>query len=333
MWDKPNSNQKTKDTSWHTKLFKEELIRIFMQEYTIEKTAGGVEITRWTFKEYPIHATKITEGFCRAEPNNPRGLRTTSWYDKNVLRPMIDREEISDGSTSRFDDRKMRYDGSTIEAMSEGGENILEVRLGHSHFLEYKEKRTRALEETQRLTQLGTRYLHDQYAFFPRNPGVTSIIKTIDKKIIVGQRKVQTDPQYDGLLQGAAGHLNFHQNPLELSLYKEAVRELVEETGLSKKQIIRGCEFLGLFSDPSVGGDDLDFTYLFKTNLPSDYFTSGTWQTLVAEKQREHSKFFAIPNYDSLQKIVNEGLLEGRKFDIVFSTRGPLAALTPNDFE
>ena len=178
---------------------------------------------------------------------------------------------------------------------------------------------------------MGIERFNDPYAFFPRNPGVTGIIKTNDKRIIIGQRNVQPD-KYDGLLQGAAGHLEFRQDPKDIILRDDLYRELNEETGVSKNQVTN-LEFLGLFSDPSVGGDDLDFCYLVDVDLPSNYFSEGGWKEIVPEKQREHSQFFAIHNYNDLKELLNSGKFENREFDIVFSTCGPLEQLVYKDFK
>ncbi|MEK6872936.1 MAG: hypothetical protein AABW90_02910, partial [Nanoarchaeota archaeon] len=203
------------------------------------------------------------------------------------------------------------------------------VKFGHSHFLEYREKRKRTKEETENLTKLGINHFNDPYAFFPRNPGVTGIVLTSDKKIVVGQRNVELD-RYEGLLQGAAGHLTYKKNPKDVNLDKDMLMELEEEMGVSEN-FIKNKEFIGLFSDPSVAGDDLDFCYLISTDLPSEYFTKESWKEKV--KKPEHSKFFALPDYYSLQELINTGNFQGKNYDIVFSTRGALSQVISEDFK
>jgi len=274
---------------------------------------------------YPI----IEIGLCRADQNNPTEDRTIEWYDENVLKPLIESGEISDGSKGGFDDRKMRYDsGWGFIGNSIDSQDRIIIKLGHSHFLEYREKRNRTKEEAERLTQLGLKHFNDPYAFFGRNPGVTGIILTSDKKLIVGQRKVEID-EYEDLLQGVAGHLDYKRNPSDIKLEEEMSREAKEEAGVTRTDV-RDLEFLGLFSDPRVAGDDLDFCYLIKTDVHSDYFTKGFWKEKV--KKPEHNEFYAINNFDELEKLVNDGNFQDKNFDIVFSTRGALSAIKEKDF-
>ena len=300
-----------------------------MQEYTIEKTSnfGGLEISRSGLRYSGLIA--CNDGLCRANSQNPKENRTIEWYDKNVLNTMIENGKINDGSKGGFDDRKLRYDKAEYVNSKSGSTPRLNVHFGHSNFLEYREKLGRTKKETEGLTNMGIEHFNDPYAFFPRNPGVTAIIKTNDKKIIIGQRNVQPD-KFEGLLQGAAGHLNFEKNCNNISIINNMYREVEEETGVANNSI-KYSQFLGLFSDPSVGGDDLDFCYLVDVELPSNYFTQESWKDKV--EKPEHSKFFAIKDYDSLEKLVNIGKLEEEKLDIIFSTRGALEQLNYNDFK
>ncbi len=314
-----------------------------MQDYTIETIVNGEfpdeypkkKISLVRGKDFNItpgggYAPFSKIGLCRADPNNPTGDRTIEWYDENVLKPLIESGKISDGTKSKFDDRKMRYDGGIgyIGNTINPHDNII-VKFGHSHFLEYREKRKRTQEEAEVLTQLGINHFKDPYAFFPRNPGVTGIVLTSDKNIIVGQRNVELD-RYEGLLQGAAGHLTYKKNPEDVNLDKDMLMELKEELGITE-DLIKNKEFIGLFSDPSVAGDDLDFCYLISTHLPSEYFVKEAWKEKV--KKPEHSKFFALTDYNSLQELVNTGNFQGKNYDIIFSTRGALSQIDPKDFK
>ena len=296
-----------------------------MQNYTIEKTVYEKEISRDNCKGFKI---LTTTGLCKANKDDPDFPRDIKWYDENVLRPMIIEGKIYDGSKGEYDDRKMRYDG--VDVLKGRLENILFVRLGHSHFLEYLEKKKRTKEETEKLVQMGIQFFKDKYAFFGRNPGVTGIVLTSDKKLVVGERQVGDKDRYEGLLQGVAGHLTYKADPKEINLEEEMLKETLEEVDIPKSKV-SGLEFLGLFSDPSVAGDDLDFCYLIKTNLHSDYFKSEKWKENV--KVPEHKEFLLIDDYNNLDNLVRTGNFNGKNWDIIFSTRGALASLKEEDFK
>jgi predicted NUDIX family phosphoesterase len=91
-----------------------------------------------------------------------------------------------------------------------------------------------------------------------------------------------------GYLQGVAGFLTYKEDPRDSNLLIEMHKELVEETGVKEEQVIN-LELLGLFSDPSVNGDDLDFGLLIHTNVPADYFSRGHWKNHVQKKEKDHN--------------------------------------------
>lgn len=299
-----------------------------MQDYTIEKSIDGSEISRDNCRKLGFI---INVGLCRANPYSPLENRTINFYYKHTLKPLIERGIISDGSNSPFDDRKMRYHKADFRSgLSTISELGLSIYLGHSNFLEYLEKKERGKKTTETLTKMGKVFYSDPYAFFPRNPGVTGIFLTFDKKLIVGERQVGEKDRYEGLLQGVAGHLTYKSDSKEVNLEEEMLRETIEEVGIPKSKVNR-LEFLGLYSDPSVARDDLDFCYLINTNIHSDYFKSGKWKENV--KVPEHKKFLLINNYNKLNNLVRTGNLDGKNWDIIFSTRGALASLKEKDFD
>lgn len=306
-----------------------------MQDYTTEK---AIDSTLSDRKETDISRDNckgivgiiVKGGLCRANKDDPYQPRDIEWYDDNVLNKMIRDGKISDGTTGKFDDRKMRYSGAEF-ALSPKIDHVsqLFIYLGHSHFLDYIEKKKRTKEESERLVQMGNEYFKDLYAFFGRNPGVTGIIKTSDKRFVVGERQVGEKDKYEGLLQGVAGHLTYKDNPEDINLKEEMLRETLEEVGIQSK--ISGLEFLGLFSDPSVAGDDLDFCYLVNSEVHSDFFKSGKWKENV--KDAEHKELLLIDSYKNLDNLIRTGNLDGKNWDIVFSTRGALSTIEPEDFK
>lgn len=288
-------------------------------KYSIEKSLEGIEISRKNCSS--LKGISIVPGLCRANKKNPLNKRDIIWYDANVLAPMIKEGKINDGSNANYDDRKMRYDSSFFS------ESKLSIKLGHINFLDVIEKKKRTKEEAQELTRLGKEFFNDPYAFFGRNLGVTGIILTSDRKIIIGERQVQKDID-EGLLQGIAGNVDYQENPSVISLEKEMVREINEEAGISPREVAN-LKILGLFSDPNMNGDDLDFCYLVKINIPQLYFLSEAWKNKV--KEREHKKFISIKDYLSLQRMIKEEKIR-EKPSIIFSTLGALESIIQEDF-
>lgn len=303
-----------------------------MQNYTIEKSIEGYDLSRGNVQGLEL---SIVPGWFRADKNNIllyRHFREShneeealQWYGENVLNQMIKEGKISDGSSpGSFDDRKMRYDGALLDVVN----RELRIRLGHSHFKDYIEKKKRSKEETQNLVNLGIEHFKDPYTFFGRNPGVTGVIMTSDRKLIVGERKVEKDI-YEGLLQGAAGHLTYKKNPSDVNLEEEMLKEIAEEMGISKRDV-KKMDFLGVFSFTDVAGDDLDFCYLVETRVPSDYFKGERWKENV--KKPEHKEFLIIQDYRTLRELLGGKEYSEKRRDIIFSTRGALEEIKGKDF-
>lgn len=292
-----------------------------LQKYWVEKTDNDREIVRGVFD-----SISFVDGLCRAHPTSPLTRRDLRGYDSEVLAALIqvgaENGGIGDGSKG-YDDRKMRYDGA-----SEEGDNLV-VRLGHSHFREYLESRHRPKEEGDRLELLGEEIYGDRFAFFPRNPGVTGLVRTNDGKIIVGYRTSEGDPVFDGLVQGAAAHLNYADSPAETDVSARMKETYKAEFGIDAPHI-QNMEFLGLFSFADQHGDDLDFGWLADVDLNSGYFTGDSWRS-HADKPH-HERLIAIPHYEALEDLNNEGRIDNVQGDVVFSTRGPLEQLTRDDF-
>lgn len=296
-------------------------------EYTVETATNGNPVNRVNFSGRKVN---IIKGLCRADPDNPYSDRSIGWYGKNVLKPGIEEGRISDGSKGPFDDRKMRLHGvefaerpnpiAPTHPISE-----VDILLGHSYYGEPGF----TPESGDKLTRLGEEHLNDPYAFFPRVPGVTGLIKA-GRKIFIGDR--MENKAMAGHLQGAAGFLTYQQNLSEVSLEGEMYKELLEETGIRQDQVT-GLEFLALVSDPNVNGDDLDFTYLITTDLDPAYLSNGEWKNNVQKKERDHNDFHAIEDFESLQRLIKTGELNGKQWSVVFSTQGPLEQLTEKDFE
>ncbi len=63
-------------------------------KYNIEKSLEGIEISRGNCSS--LKGISIVPGLCRADKKNPLEKRDITWYDANVLAPMIKEGKIND---------------------------------------------------------------------------------------------------------------------------------------------------------------------------------------------------------------------------------------------
>jgi len=289
-----------------------------MKEYAIELDTNGREISRDNTIGKNMY---FIEGLCKGDLNNPSSLehRTIKWYDENVLSKIYD-------PNAKFDDRKLRIDSATFI-----GDGIL-FRMGHSHFKEYKEPIDDP-SKAEEWVKMGNVYFNDPCAFLPRAPGATGVVLTSDKHLIIGQREVGDGSMYEGCLQVTGGHIDFRENLYNLNVEGDVTREAGEMR--VKPENIESLVFLGLFSNTKIGGSDVDFSYLIKTDIHSEFYTSGEWREVDDNEELEHSKnILDIPNYDSLQELLITNEFEGKETkDFIFSTRGILENIREGDLK
>lgn len=261
---------------------------------------------------------RFFEGMCAADKTNPEnspGMRTIGEYMNTVILPGIEQGKISDGIKSKWDDRKLRFDSATISR------GVLEVRLGVSYFGAIKEDLNRNPEENLQLQRIGKQRFNNRYAFFERGPGVTVIPITKDGSIFLAERKNVEGGI--GLLNGAAGNMEYKARIEEVNPEHEAREEFHEEMGVSSQDII-ALKFVGLYASPNTG--EVDFTYLAPITL-SDKELMSAWDT--AKDKVESGRRIHIPDYKALTKIINEGILKGtdKKWELMYATSGGLSTI------
>ncbi|MEK6900489.1 MAG: NUDIX hydrolase [Nanoarchaeota archaeon] len=265
-------------------------------------------------------------GLCAANVDNSSQPREREWYLKNIINPMIKRGELGDGVKTKFDDRKLRYGGSTVlDLTSQGMGASLFVRFGITHYKAFLADIKRSDEENLKLQERGSEELGDRWAFFARAPGVAVLPITEDGSIFIGER---TNSEYGGFLNAVAGHLKYRDPINRINVQKDAYRELKEEFGIDREEVERfGFNFVGLYSHPIKG--DLDFTFLAKVNKPDRYFTSGEWMKKVSE--REHKPLVRLANLAEIGELLDTGKVPGsdRTLQVMYSTRGALQSITP----
>ena len=294
-----------------------------MANYSIEKSKEGILLVRTNVEHLKLRSI---EGLCTADQKNPNSLRDIKTYQEQVLNPGISSGAINDGTSSPFDDRKMRYHSSSIY------NETLEIAFGFSHYAEYKVPFTRNTAENEFLRNKGKREFNDQYAYFARAPGVAALVLSSEGHPILGERTVameegQSD-QYQGLLHAVGGHLDFRQDPRSVKIEEDVLREL-GEFGISHKSV-KSMIFVGLYANPKIFDSDLDFTYIVSTDLPSTYFTLGRWEeNATKKKEKEHKNLVALQTFEAVENLLHGGKLPSNNkcWDIIFSTRAALCSL------
>src|SRR3989344_4581691 len=256
-------------------------------DYQVEKTVSGVLLNRENVRV--AYEPVFREGLCAADPANPTNPRNREWYNKNIIQPMIAAGEIDDGSKTPFDDRKLRYSGSTLdlttplslyESLQLSLYESLQISFGITHFKAFQADQNRNDEENLALQQRGLEEFGDDYAFFSRAPGI-AVLPVIQGAVYVGER---TNKEASCFLNAVAGHLRFRENPETVDLMEDLYKEMEEEFGIKPESIIGKPVFVGVYSNPIKGY--LDFTFIAQTNVPGSYVDSGEWMARV--KEREH---------------------------------------------
>lgn len=265
---------------------------------------------------------RFLEGMCAADkinPENSSGMRTIREYMDTVILQGIEQGKIGDGIKSKWDDRKLRFDSATISR------GVLEVRLGVSYFGAIKEDLNRNPEENLRLQKIGEQKFNNRYALFERGPGVTVIPITKDGSIFLAERKNVEGGV--GLLNGAAGNMEYKEKIEQVNPEHEARKEFHEEMGVSSQDII-ALKFVGLYASPNTG--EVDFTYLAPVTL-SDKELMSAWDT--SKDKVESGRRIHIPDFNALEKLLYEGVIKGtdKKWELMYATSGGLASIFPEE--
>lgn len=289
--------------------------------FEITHSREGIELGRDAVSGLEIVSVA---GNCAADISNRSNPRTREWYIENVLKPGIEAGTIGDGIKTRFDDRKPRFDYASINP--EGGGLV--VGWGITHYGAMKADMALGLQSAAERKQRGIRDFADKWVYFQRAPGASVLPISTDGSTFVGQRVNVED--YEGFLCSAAGWCEYNGDPASMNPTEDALRELREELGVPPEKI-RKLELIGLFENPKTG--ELDFTFLARTDLPDEYFTSGAWK--AEREDEEHEGFIRIPTYEDVQKVLAGETLEGYEGEpiqgILYSTEGALRSLRPED--
>ncbi len=287
-------------------------------DYEVEHTRENIPIPLSRHIVEEKLGMRFLEGMCAADktdPDNSKGMRTIKEYMEEVLLPSIREGKIGDGIKSKWDDRKLRFDSAKISR------GILEIRLGYTHFGANKADLTRSRDDALALQRIGIERFNNRYAFFERAPGVTVIPITSQGSVYLAERKaVETGV---GLLNGAAGYMEYREKIEEVNPESEARKELHEEMGVSQNDVI-AMKFVGLYSNPGTG--EVDFTYLAPIKL-SDKELMSAWDS--AKDKVESGRRVHLPDYTSISILLNQGVIQGtdKKWALMYATKGGLASI------
>ncbi|MEK6854745.1 MAG: hypothetical protein AABX73_00815 [Nanoarchaeota archaeon] len=283
--------------------------------FAIERTTDGISLRR--SKVEKLLGVNFLEGLCSADktsPENYSSMRSRKFYNDNIIKPLVKSGKIGDGTSDKFDDRKLRFHSAIIN------KGILEIRTGISYYQAHKEIVKNTKTENERLKARGLNFLEDEYAFFERPIAVAAALITNEGCVFLGERaNVST---YVGSLSLAAGYISYTDELNTINPEKEARREVEEEIGVIERDII-SMKFVGLYTNPDSGV--VDFTYLAPIRMSNKELLSA-WEKA---KDKEHSRKIQIPDYSALQHLLKTGSLKktDKKFNLMHSARGALQSI------
>jgi hypothetical protein len=264
-----------------------------------------------------VNRIVFEKGNAPAQFNMPRSQREFDEYYHSIILPGIKEGTIGDGVHTKFDDRKLRYDGSRIEG------DALIIRVGPTWWKPIEEDLYREMDDCIALQRVGKERYDDPYAYFTRALGVAVMPITQDGAAFIGVRGNHVE--IAGKLNFVAGFMKFYENMLDINAEEQVLSELEKEFGVSIDDVLGNLKLLGIAAQPYTS--DMDIAFLAQIAKTSDYFTSGEWMKHVDD--REHKELIAITNLDQISLLLSEGRVEGdpRTFQIMYSTRLELEAL------
>jgi len=277
------------------------------KKYILDKSVEGEELQGKILSKLNV---SFKEGLCSANKEDPTRSRNYHWNLKNIIQPMIDRNEINDGKRSKYDDRKFRIDRFEINSKT------LRVYLGLTNFYHYLEDQEMDDSMKKKYISLGEKLFDDGSAFFSRCPGVAGLIISKEGSIILGKR---LNKEYQGYFNSVAGHIDYCEKLEELNL-EESLKNELGEFGLTNKDIINK-RLIGVFQFPNTSSD---FTYIIKTKAPEEYFLSNNWKENATEN--EHEELIKLSSIEEINLLLND-----ERISLMASTRGALENLNEKD--
>ncbi|MBS3030525.1 MAG: hypothetical protein HCA25_26785 [Dolichospermum sp. DET50] len=222
-------------------------------------------------------------------------------YLNNIIQPQIVSGEISDGTQSKYDDRKVRWSGAGIRGNWFCRNEVLYLEVGPATYPRYRQDIERTKIESLALMLKGLEKYHDPFVYFARTMGVTVIPITKQGSIYIGERSANVD--CPGLLNFVAGLATFNKIPENINFYADAQQELKEEVGICMKLNNSNARLIGIAGNPFTSENDLVF--VVQSSVNEDHFES--------QRLSEHSRLVRLNNKSDAQKLLEQELLPGEK--------------------
>ncbi|MDP3640689.1 MAG: NUDIX domain-containing protein [Nanoarchaeota archaeon] len=262
----------------------------------------------------------LHKGLCQANFQDPQQPRDYAWYNRFVIKPLIESGHISDGTRGPFDDRKLRYHLLSTDDLH----NEVTLYLGITHFRAYQADLARDELQVQVLKQAGENQFSNEYAFFSRPLAVTVLPITREGTAFIGERG---NKERGGLWNAVAGYVRF-RHPGEVDLKEDLLRELQEEFGIDPGDLVGEPQLVGLSCSLSTG--EAEPSYIVQTKVPEEYFTSGRWKERVSE--REHKRLERIATLEDRDELLMESLPStGERVELMHATEHVLRSLKEAD--
>ncbi|MBS3149232.1 hypothetical protein J4455_00865 [Candidatus Woesearchaeota archaeon] len=261
---------------------------------------------------------RITKGLSAGNIQYPGQPRDFDWTVEHIIGPLVRSGKIGDGVPPyKWDDRKLRYNGVKVT------DTEIEIPVGATHFHAGRADMQRDPKLNEYLQEIGLSVFNERYALFARPLGVCVLPITLDGSVFIGERTGQDHPD---LLNGVAGYVTF-RDPNSLNVQEDLERELQEEFGIAKDELLQSPRLVGTAYHPNNG--EMDISFLVRVNKPDTYFSSGDWKSHVSE--REHKNLAQLTNLAQVEELLRDGLVQGHKREIMYSTRLALESLAASD--
>ena len=250
-------------------------------------------------------------------------------YYKEVLEPMIQAGDISDGSMEgSYDDRKLRLSGGVIPDTASGDEGkTFCLSVGPTHYGRWKKDSERTPEANFALMYRGLVDHGNPWAYFAATIGVVVVPITTDGHVFAGERD---GVDLSDTLDFPGGHSTFNIDPSEVNPLVDAARELKEEQGINMKLTPENTRILGITQHTNSG--IAGFVFAVQTNVSDKYFTSGEWRKRATTK--ENKRLFQISSKAEAEALLHEGRVpqDQETHELLYVTHLPLEYLIDHHF-
>ena len=240
---------------------------------------------------------------------------------KTIVIPELVKMGITkDGTTSRFDDRKVSLRGVLVV------DSEVVVSTSLTYYQAHEEDITRNYKGNAAMQEVAQQQYGDKWALHARNMGAAVTFVTLDGSAFPGVRK--NTRLYNGWINAAAGNKKSAQDASMPAFLVDALKELREEYGRSI-EVVGEPEFVGIASHPMKG--DADATWVARINKRDSFFESGEWEK--DRRDAEHGPLVKVSSPEERDQLLNINSLHGNTYPgVMYSTALGLDALVDRHF-